>query len=273
MSASLFDLHVHSAPCVFPRLADDLGTVRLYGRAGFSGCVLKGHVEPTAGRAEACAAASGLQVYGGLVLNASAGGLNPSAVTAALALGARVVWLPTLDARHHTAAGLPQPPGRTGGTLACPPADWGTEVSLNEIFALVAEADAVLATGHVSAAECGWVVDTAHRAGVRKILLTHPTFVVPGVGSAEVEQLCALGAIAEVTWYGLEHGGNAAALAELATTLGPERCVLSSDAGQPESPDPPTALELLVEQLVSAGLDPSVARAMASDTPEGLVTA
>lgn len=267
----MFDLHVHTAPCVFPRLADDLATVALYERAGFSGCVLKGHCEPTAGRAAACDARFRPAVYGGIVLNAAVGGLNPDAVAAALALGARVVWLPTLDAREHRARRLPLPPGHTAGALACPPLDGSSEAALRRIFALVADADAVLSTGHFSTAECGWVVRSAHEAGVRRILLQHPTFAVPGMSAAEVEELCELGAVAEITAYQLLHGAEPGPLAALAQSLGPERCVLSSDAGQPDSPEPPAALELLVERLVAAGLDAGAAGAMASETPERLI--
>ncbi len=87
----MFDLHVHSPPCVFTRRADDVETVSWYEQAGLAGCVLKEHY------------------YGGLVLNEPADGFNPSAVAAALALGTRVIWMPTLDARAHREAGLPRP--------------------------------------------------------------------------------------------------------------------------------------------------------------------
>ncbi len=57
--------------------------MRLFAEAGFSGCVLKGHCEPTAGRAAAAGAGSGIVVLGGIVLNHAVGGINPAAVTAA----------------------------------------------------------------------------------------------------------------------------------------------------------------------------------------------
>lgn len=268
----MFDLHVHTAPCVFPRLADDAATVALYEQAGFSGCVLKGHCEPTTGRAATCDGRFRTSVYGGIVLNASVGGFEPAAVAAALALGARIVWLPTLDAREHQARGLPQPPGREPARLACPPVDGSSEGAIRQILALVADADAVVATGHLSTVECAWIVRAARAGGVRRILLTHPTYVLPAMSPAEVEELCSLGAVAEITWYQLRHGGDAGALAALARKLGPERCVLSSDAGQPDSPAPPAALKELVERLVAAGLDEQQAQAMASETPERLIS-
>lgn len=244
----------------------------MFAAAGFTGCVLKGHCEPTAGRAVAAGAGSGVVVFGGIVLNHAVGGINAAAVSATLALGGRIVWMPTLDAHAHHVHGLPLPDGwRTGGGLAVPPVDNRHVGAVDDILRLVAEADAVLATGHLGPAECGWLVRRARAAGVRRVLLTHPTFAVPGLAPAEVEELCAMGAIAEITAYQMLGGDDPAPLAALAGRLGPDRCVLSSDAGQPESPPPPEALTLLVERLVSAGLDAGAAHAMASETPERLL--
>lgn len=49
--AGVFDLHVHSYPSLFPRLADDLDLASAYQSAGFDGFALKGHYESTASRA------------------------------------------------------------------------------------------------------------------------------------------------------------------------------------------------------------------------------
>jgi Family of unknown function (DUF6282) len=255
-----------------PRLADDRETVRMFVESGFSGCVLKGHCEPTAGRAVAAGAGSGITVLGGIVLNHAVGGINPAAVSATLALGGRVVWMPTLDARAHRERGLPLPNGwPVAAGIAVPPVDERHAGAVDDILRLVAEADAVLATGHLGPAECGWLVRRARDAGVKRILLTHPTFAVPRLDSADIEELCVLGAIAEITAYQMLRGDDPAQLAALAGRLGAKRCVLSSDAGQPDSPPPPEALALLVDRLVAAGLDAGAARAMASETAEQLV--
>jgi hypothetical protein len=274
----MFDLHVHSAPCVMPRLADDVQTVTWYEEAGFSGCVLKGHCEPTVGRAVAAGAGRRIAVYGGVVLNHVVGGLNPSAVDAALRMGARVVWFPTVDARAHHEAGLNHPSScapsvAAGPTYATPPVDPTTETPVRAILDLAADADAVLATGHVSSAETAWLVTEASKRGVNRLLLTHPSFTVPAMSASEVRQLCELGAVAEVTAYQLLHqpDADAAALAAFIRDVGYEHCVLSSDAGQPTSPPGPDALRHLVERLAAEGLDRGALRAMAADRPQLLV--
>ena len=42
-----------------------------------------------------------MQILGSVTLNDAVGGLNPFAVEAALDLGARVIWMPTISAQNH----------------------------------------------------------------------------------------------------------------------------------------------------------------------------
>jgi hypothetical protein len=275
--SGVFDLHVHAAPDVWARRGDDAQIVRWYAEAGFTGCVLKGHYDATAGRAHAVAAGSGLAVYGGQVLNQHAGGINPAAVAAALDMGARVIWMPTADAHTQAAAGLPrlccQHIDLADTSYAIPPVDWSVEAEVGQILRLIAEADAVLATGHLSTAEVAWLLPAARRAGVSRLLMTHPSYTVPAMSPAEAAELAQQGAYAEVTAYQLLHQPDcdAARLARFVAEVGYPRIVLSSDAGQPENPTPPEALSRLIDALAAQGLDRSALLACASDIPERLV--
>src|SRR5262249_41334455 len=103
--AGLMDTHVHSAPDVFVRaLADEEVTI-LYKDRGLEALVLKNHVLPTADRAWlARKHVAGLKVFGGVVLNSPAGGINPDAVNWMWRMQGgygRVVWFPTFDADNH----------------------------------------------------------------------------------------------------------------------------------------------------------------------------
>src|SRR5262249_61306028 len=76
--AGLMDPHVHAAPDVFGRSLDDEEVAILYKDRGLEALVLKNHVLPTAGRAWfARKHVAGLKVFGGVVLNSPAGGINP----------------------------------------------------------------------------------------------------------------------------------------------------------------------------------------------------
>jgi hypothetical protein len=278
----MFDLHVHSAPDVVDRLGDDIDLAGWYGEAGADGFVLKSHFESTVGRAALLRHTTGLEVYGGIALNAQAGGLNLDAAAVALAMGGRVVWMPTVHARSEAAPDAPcaEPGSLAGfsarlaaGSFAAPPVDWAAQVPLTRIFELIADADAVLATGHLSGAEVAWLIPAARAAGVRRILLTHPSFTQPAISAEEASTLTDGGALAEVTAYQLLHqeGCDASFLAAFIRRVGPERIVLSSDAGQPDSPRPPVALQQLIDTLAGEGLDRARLDAMASEVPHRLV--
>lgn len=274
----MFDLHVHTAPDVVDRAGDDVQILQQYADEGFTGCVLKAHYDCTAGRANAARNGTALRVYGGQALNQHVGGLNPSAVAAALAMDARVIWMPTADAHTQQAAGLPRlsaiQTGLDTTSYAIPPVDWTTAANVQHILQLIAEADAVLATGHLSTAEVRWLLPAAQQAGVRRVLLTHPSYTVPAMTAAQAADLTSRGAYAEVTAYQLLHqpGCSAAQLAAFVRTVGYRQIVLSSDAGQPNSPPPPRALHLLIDALVAEGLDRKALTACASEIPERLVT-
>lgn len=274
----MFDVHVHGAPDVTARFGDDVALLRRYAEAGFTGCVLKAHYDSTVGRAAAASSGTGLAVYGGQALNQHAGGVNPAAVAAALDMGARMIWMPTADAHTQREAGLPRlcdgRPDLPETTYAIPPVDPAAEDRATSILAMVAEADAVLATGHLSTSEVAWLLPRARRSGIRRILLTHPSYTVPAMPGAEAAGLTALGAYAEVTAFQLLHqpGCDAARLAAFVRAVGYERTVLSSDAGQPDSPPPPEALRHLVDALAREGLDRGALRSCASDIPQRLVT-
>ena len=256
----------------------DLDIVRLSAEAGYAGCVLKGHYAATTGRAVAAGRDSGLAVFGGLALNRHVGGINPAAVAAELLQGARVIWMPTTDAHTQRTAGLPrlsdQRPSLGDVVYAIPPVLWATEEATRQVVDLVAEFDAVLATGHLSSAEVAWLLPTARAAGVRRILLTHPSYTVPAMSAGTARELSGAGAFVEITAYQLLHqpGLTDVELAAFVREVGIERVVLASDAGQPDSPPPPQALALLVDRLARQGLDHAALLAAASEIPQQLVT-
>ena len=194
-----WDLHVHSSPDLFPRVADDAQVVTDAARQGFAGLVIKNHFEGTASRAALAArAAPGVKVYGGIVLNRAVGGVNPHAVEVALRLGARIVWMPTLDAECHRRAfgfggGFPaQASGLEGQTPGIAIVRDGALVpEARETMALVRQHRAALATGHVSREEIRALVHEARAQGFRKLIVTHPYDRAPGLTLAEVTEIAA----------------------------------------------------------------------------------
>jgi hypothetical protein len=275
----LFDVHVHCAPDVIARIGTDDDICAQYEAAGFSGFVLKAHHESTVSRAAALSRRTTMDVVGGIALNNAVGGVNPAAVLAALQTGGRIVWFPTSDSHTQVEAALPRLRDLDGrldsSALSIPPIESdGSLVGRNAglILDLIAEHDAVLCTGHVSRVECRWLIDQARRRNISRVLLTHPSYTVPGMSPLEIEELVALGAHVEITAYQMWHqpGMTVSKLAAVAQAAG-SHLILSSDAGQPDSPPPPEALHQLVGALKGVGLDASWIDAAASTVPHELV--
>jgi len=273
----VFDLHVHTAPDVQERACDDTTMARRYEDSGFTGFVLKGHYADTTARAAAMSRITSVRAYGGIVLNSQVGGFNPVSVWSALQMGARIIWMPTIDALAHRRAGLERPyPPRVGlqaPAYSTPPLDRAPEFRLRLILDLIAESDAVLATGHLSAPEIQWLLTAAEAAGVQRILMTHPTYTVPALSHDQVAAFAARGAIAEITAFQFLQQAHcdAAGLAELIRTVGASRVVLSSDVGQPASPMPARALATLIDALAAEGIAREQLEAMAGRQAEQLV--
>src|SRR5262249_4115199 len=94
-----------------------------------------------------------IRIFGGITLDHQAGGLNPVAVEGALCLGARVVWLPTLGSVQDYRSGLARDLGFPAPGIAVLDESGKLLPAAREIARLVREFDAVLATGHTTAAE------------------------------------------------------------------------------------------------------------------------
>ena len=102
------DLHIHTSPDIFARIANDVETATVCRDAGMKAIVLKCHADTTMTRAwHTQNQVPGIRVYGGIVLNLNVGGINPAAVDVALKMGAVEVWMPTYHSlAHYRATGL-----------------------------------------------------------------------------------------------------------------------------------------------------------------------
>lgn len=296
------DFHVHSEPSLFPRRFDDLELVTHFVDAGMAGIVLKAHEGSTAERAFLARRASeerAIAIHGGIVLNRFVGGFNAHAVEAALALGGRVVWMPTLHAKNHVdfygdaqfkeqrarararaGAGAGAGAGRDSGRLELQPLtaidDEGRLTSdvQNVLDVLAAEPSAVLSNGHLSGPETLALFREARARGVEKLLVAHPELPLSGFDLALQRELAELGAIIEHTY--LPHLPRWGGLAMDVTAgnirgVGVARCILSSDLGQSTSPPPAEGLAAFGLELMKRGLSERELRRMLVETPSILL--
>jgi hypothetical protein len=282
--ANAIDLHCHFGPdTVGGTLDADLGfgvtalqAAREALAEGHAALVLKSHGFASPPLATAVMeAVPGLHVYGGICTDLPSGGLNVAAVEAALALGARIVWLPTLhshqDVSNHNPARLSGPGLRVidnAGQLV---------PEVQEIFSLARQRDAILATGHISAEEHYAVIRACAPSG--KVLVTHAGEPIAGprLSPTQCIELADLGATIELTAPTCQSvlgatGKSTAEMLALISAVGADRCVLSTDYGWSRTvPKPASGLADFLEALWREGVSEAALTTMVSGNPAKLL--
>ena len=276
----LIDMHIHTAPDVRPRVVNDVEASRQAAEAGMRAIVFKSHVTCTADRAAiAETVVPGVHVFGSVTLNEAVGGLNPVAVEAALNLGARVVWMPTISARNHIVRFDGRPP--SGISLVTEGGD--LQPVLFDIFDLVRQHDAILGTAHVSVPEIVALVREARAAGVAKVVVTHPELPWVDVPVDVQEELRDLGAAFERCYVSSIDGAPslprgrhsdsvpfARIVAEI-RRVGPESTVLATDFGRSPLPPPVEGMRAYVAALLAEGFSERDIQLMAGENPSRLL--
>jgi hypothetical protein len=282
------DLHVHPSPSLFPRRIDAVEAARQAGEAGMRAIVIKSHHHSTAPELLPLKAHSlsqvPVQVFGGVVLNSYVGGLNPYIVDMTLRMGGKIVWFPTISSenhiRHHQAQPhmkFPSQVGRELPDLAVKVLDDQGKLlpEARQILELIAEADAILSTGHISVTEAMALLHGAKEAGVRRLLINHPDFVIEA-SEADVQEFVRMGAYIEhsMCMYHPEstfHLWNFDRLKRWIQLVGPERTLLGSDLGQKNNPLPVEGLRYTVEKLLDIGVKEQEIELMIRKNAEGLL--
>jgi hypothetical protein len=263
----VIDLHVHFGPDVRPRKTNLVDLARAADDAGMRALLVKNHHTSTVLAAAAVSdQGSGIRVFGGLALNEWVGGLNPGAVEAALQMGAREIWLPTLSAENERAH-----KGRPGAGIAVLREDAKLKPEVREILRLVAGRHAILGTGHLSPCEISALVKAAREEGVKRILVTHPEirFIQLPVSTQRdlagpdlfFERCFARGIFAR-DWDGL---------ARDIREVGVESTVLATDLGQPDTPHPVEGMRRMLAEYAKRGFSRGELRTMSSQTPARLL--
>ncbi|MBW2424713.1 MAG: hypothetical protein JRG86_10715 [Deltaproteobacteria bacterium] len=278
------DLHCHYGPDMVGAFGDgSYGVTALEAateaaREGYAALVLKAHDFATPALAFALQqVVPDVRVFGGLTLDYQAGGVNPAAVESALGLGAKIVWLPTLASAQDYRNGIGRELGYPAPGLSVLDERGALIPAVREIMQLVAEHDAILATGHTSAEEHHAVAKEFGRRG--KVLLTHAgeRAAGPGLSPAQCRELADLGATVELTALCCasvngQQGKSFAEMVEMIEAVGPARCTLASDYGWSTAvPHPATGLHDFLDALWSEGVPEADLERMASANPAALL--
>ncbi len=265
------DIHIHGHPDFCARLLDDVDIVRLAKATGMRAVMLKSHAGPTADRAYIArkAVEGGIDVFGLICLNPSVGGLNPVAVALAIKGGVKAVWMPSMWAENHAAyvrrtgrgmgyesIGMEFP--EVGETILRDNGSIKPEV--DRILDMVAGADIMLATGHLSMPEAYVLLEQAHRRGITKLVVHTVNYHVMKFPTADLKRMVDdYGAALEFGFSSLPNGvwdptdptraTSVVQAAAIMRAVGPENCLVTSDCGQFSTPMPIEAMRLWIEHL------------------------
>ncbi|RFZ77118.1 hypothetical protein DS742_20100 [Lacrimispora amygdalina] len=261
----IIDMHVHSNPDIRHRAYDDFELMEAAIKVGARAIVIKTHQGTTVDRAYLCNQHNKLThngdnnftMYGSVTLNRQIGGINPAAVESGLKLGAKVIWLPTQSARNHKLK-------MNQSTADCIDVIRDSKIvpELRDIFELVKDYNAVLATAHISPEECFQVVEAARDAGVKKIVVTHPEWWLVSMDiTDQVRIVKDYGVILEHCFAqplgGGKYKSNLPVNLEAIKECGYRNVMVSTDGGQVENPNWEIAMEQYMQYLVDNGIPDS----------------
>jgi hypothetical protein len=275
--AGSIDFHVHGLPDMEERAIDSADLARVARDRGMRGLVLKNHFDPTASLAYSVRRqVPGIEVFGGIVLNRTVGGINPRAVehmTEVTGGWGRVVWFPTRDSEYTVSGDVAREP-----SLARPfvSVSRGGELlpEVRDVIAVIAEHQLVLETGHSSPEESLLLLAEGKRQGVQHMMVTHGAFQM---SLEQMQEAVRLGGFIEFVYRTIPMTGNTnpkfspAELAQLLRTIGVEWCVLSSDLGNPRYGMPTDGFAEFMSQMLAAGMTERELAQMTKDNPARLL--
>ncbi|MBM3573835.1 MAG: hypothetical protein FJX52_15985 [Alphaproteobacteria bacterium] len=283
------DCHIHACPHINGRSVNVFEATRQAAAAGMRGIGLMDNFAGSSGYAALAMAELGdlsVDVWGGLIMQPSCGGIDVEAVRSALAYGygpgtgARYISLPT----HHTryiAEREGRSPAYTETTFQV--SDKGKIPDpVPEIMELCAKADAVFDCGHVSGREAVALCAEGRKRGVTR-LRTH----AGRYAKDDITAIAELGAYCEFSFFfithacqiGLTHSDaekhrtTASTIQDVAQRIRwatPERSIVSSDCGISVLPPPVEGLREFMLLLEAEGFSEAEIRRMNTVNPGAL---
>jgi hypothetical protein len=279
------DCHVHSCPHLNGRAVNLMETVRQAAAAGMRAVGLMDNFQNSSGYAALAMEELGhlgVEVFGGLIMQPSAGGVSYAVARNAVdygygpGTGARFLSLPT----HHTRA-VSEREGRSAAYLETTfsvPASGKVPEPVPAIMELCAERDIVFDCGHVAGHEA---VSLAREAKVRGA--TRVRAHCPGYDEDVIRELARLGVYCEFSFFGLSHAmqiglthvdqekhrGTGKTIDEVAPKIraAGERAMVSTDSGIYLLAPPAETFRQYMVMLESEGFSDAEIRRMNTTNP------
>jgi hypothetical protein len=142
-----------------------------------------------------------------------------------------------------------------------------------EVCRFLADHDVLLFFGHAPPEEVLLLAEELSRMGFRKAVVDHPLSQVTHFTHEQLRSLVQAGVFLNWTYDELSPmlGVDPQDMVDAIQAVGPEHCVLSSDAGDPVLPHTVECMRLMLAILESYGLSASAVRQMAVENPSRLL--
>jgi hypothetical protein len=284
MLEGAYDIHLHAAPDVVPRVMDAVQLAKEAAGQKMAGILLKDHTTSTTGRAFVLnrLLKGTCRFFSSLALNPPVGSINPQAVESALRSGTDMIFFPTYGAQNHIQKwGLGKPPTAfpiaydTKRGFSLPDNTGKMNQRVHRILELIAEHDAVLGTGHLSPEEVLELIKRAKKAGIRRMVATHPSESVVGMNPDQQKEAARMGAMIEHCFFAVtESCPGRIQLEDIRDQIryaGISSCILSSDFGQVTNPHPLEGFAFYLEKMKELGFSEDELRVMTRDNPRRLL--
>ncbi|AJZ59126.1 hypothetical protein OI25_3063 [Paraburkholderia fungorum] len=281
------DLHCHSGPSVMPRYFTHYEAMQEASDAGLRAILIKDHyysATPTTEMLNKHFKHLGVKLLSGVPLNNQSGGLNIYAVEHGIALGARMIWMPTFASanhiRHHHQDADFQFPKARKKMLEPKPLTVVDEQGrllpeVLPILDMIAEHDVVLSSGHLHISEIWPLFEEARRRGVSRMICNHPTYVIDATNE-DIKTLASMGVylehsmcmFAENSKFRFYEPPILDGLIKAGTV---DKTILGSDLGQVGNPRVVDGFKSVISMCLDLGYSESDVRKMVSTNAANLI--
>jgi hypothetical protein len=266
------DFHAHTGPDSMPRAVDSIDLARLAKAEGMRGIVIKNHFVPTASDAYLVRkVVPGIEVFGGIDLNLTVGGMNPAAVENMAKITGhygRIVWMTSFDSCAQVRLAKESRP------CAAVSKDGKLLPETLKVIDVIAKYNLVLETGHNTPEECLMMIRYAKHVGVKHIVVTHAMMAPIHMSIPQMQEAAAMGAYIEFVYNGLVGGYKEFEFADYARAIkavGAQHCILGSDMGQVTNPVHTDALKIFYAGLLKSGITQNELDLMSRSNPATLL--
>ena len=258
----MYDLHVHAAPSIIRRRLTSIEVLKLASSEGMAGVLLLDHTHNTTMVATVLNEMGyETKMFGTIMLNEAVGGLNPSVVESALQLGTKQIQMPTYSSRSHKEKYgddqkiFPYQKKSKGVRVLDDKGKLVPEVE--EIFEIMKNYNCFLGTGHLSAEETVALVKRAKELKIRVMVNSVSTDIIDT--PIDIQKQLASDAVFMEHDYAVltdmvHRKTPIESLVQQIRSVGAERCVLATDAGQVTIPDLVTEMKDFIKQLSAKGI-------------------